>query len=221
VAESTFGDVIKRQSTTALLGAIALVLIVGLGAGFGIGYKVEQSRTKNDVAKAKASANAKAAKNNKATANVAVRLIGKVDSSTADSVSVASNGKPSKKVAYQSGTLFVKAVPGTAADITKGSRIVWRGKPGSFTMAEEIIVLPAQARLGSLLTDAASGSMTYKSEAGKDLKITTTGATIEKVQNATKADVAKGSTIIAQTHQTKTGLTATEIIMLPAATKFA
>ena len=41
MTDSTFGDVIKRQSPTTLLGAAALVLVVGLAAGFGIGYKVD------------------------------------------------------------------------------------------------------------------------------------------------------------------------------------
>ncbi len=206
MAESTFGDVIKRQSTTTLIGAIAVVLVVGLGAGFAIGYKVEQSRTKDDVQKARENAVAKAAANSKTpAAATAVRLIGKVDATTADNVSITVSGKPSRKVAIRSATTFVKAVPGTAADIVKGSRIVWKPKQGSLTAAEEIIVLPAQAKLGILLTDAASGSMTYKTNKGKDFKVTTTGATIEKVENATKTDVAKGSTIIAQTRQTKDG----------------
>jgi hypothetical protein len=220
VAESTFGDVVKRQSLTTLLGAVALVLVVGLGAGFAIGFKVEQSRTKDDLKKARENATAKAAKNNNGSP-AAVRLIGKVDATTAENVSIAVNGKPSRKVAIGSATTFVKAVPGSAADITKGSRIVYKAKKGSFTTAEEIIVLPAQAKLGILLTDAASGSMTFKNNKGKDVKVTTTGATVEKVENATKADVAKGSTIIAQSRQTNNVLTATEIIVLPAGTKFA
>jgi hypothetical protein len=220
VAESTFGDVIKRQSLTTLLGAVALVLVVGLGAGFAIGYKVEQSRTKDDLKKARENATAKAAKNNTGSA-AAVRLIGKVDATTAENVSVAVTGKPSRKVAIRSTTIFVKAVPGSAADIKKGSRVVWKAKKGSLNAAEEVIVLPAQAKLGILLTDAASGSMTYKTTKGKDFKVTTTGATIEKVEDATKDDVAKGSTIMAQSRQTNDVLTATEIIVLPAATKFA
>jgi phage gp45-like len=220
VTDSTFGDVIKRQSPTTLLGAAALVLVVGLAAGFGIGYKVEQSRTRADVKKTEKNAAAKVAKSKTAAVGTTVRVIGKVDATAAKTVSVTVKDKTSRKLALQAGTLFVKAVPGSAADITKGSRVIVRAKSGSLTLAEEIIVLPANARLGSLLTDVASGSMTYKAK-GKDIKIVSTGATIEKVENATKTDVANGSTILAQTRQTKGGLTATEIIVLPAGTKFA
>ncbi len=221
MAESTFGDVIKRQSTTTLIGAIAVVLVVGLGAGFAIGYKVEQSRTKDDVQKARENAVAKAAANSKKpAAATAVRFTGKVDATTADNVSIVVTGKPSQKISIRAATTFVKAVAGTAADIVKGSRVVWKPKQGSLTAAEEVIVLPAEAKLGNLLTDAASGSMTFKTAKGKDAKITTTGATVDKVETATKTDVAKGSTIIAQTRQTKDGPTATEIIVVPAGSKF-
>jgi hypothetical protein len=220
VAESTFGDVVKRQSLATLLGAVVLVLVVGLGAGFAIGYKVEQSRTKDDVQKARDSA--KAAKNNKEPGGTAfIRLIGKVDDATADNVSITVSGKPSRKVAIRPATTYVKAVPGTAADIKKGARILWKAKAGSLNAAEEIIVLPAQAKLGILLSDAASGSMTYKTDKGKDFKVITGAATIEKVENAKKTDVAKGTTVIAQSRQTNNVLTATEIIVLPAGTKFA
>jgi phage gp45-like len=219
VAESKFGDVIKRQSPTTLLGAIALVLVVGLAAGFGIGYKVEQSRTKDDLKKAREAASAKAAKKAPGAAT-AVRLIGKIDDATENNLSVTVNGKPSRKIALRPTTTFVKAVAGTAADITKGSRVVWKAKKGALTAAEEVIVLPAQAKLGILVTAVAPDSVTIKSAKGKDVKVTTTGATIEKVTNATKADAAKGSTVIAESRQTKGVLTATEIIVLPTSTKF-
>src|SRR5205807_34318 len=113
VAESNFGDVIKRQSLPTLLGAIALVLVVGLGAGFGIGYKVEQSRTKSDLKKAREAAAAKAAKKPAAAATAAVRLIGKVDATTANNVSI-TVGKTSRKVAIRPATTYVKAVAGSA-----------------------------------------------------------------------------------------------------------
>jgi len=130
------------------------------------------------------------------------------------------NGKPSRKVALRPTTTFVKAVAGTASDITKGSRVVWKAKKGELTAAEEVIVLPAQAKLGILVIAVAPDSVTIKSAKGKDVKVTTTGATIEKVTNATKADAAKGSTVIAESRQTKGVLTATEIIVLPTSTKF-
>src|SRR5205814_5808589 len=142
VAESNFGDVIKRQSLPTLLGAIALVLVVGLGAGFGIGYKVEQSRTKSDLKKAREAAAAKAAKKPAAAATAAVRLIGKVDATTANNVSI-TVGKTSRKVAIRPATTYVKAVAGSASDVTKGSRVIFKGKQGSLTVAEEVIVLPA------------------------------------------------------------------------------
>ncbi len=222
MAESKFGDVIKRQSMTTIIVAVALVLVVGLGAGFAIGYKVEQSRTKDDLQKARDAAKAKTGTNDKTPAGTAafVRLIGKVDAATADNLSVAVTGKPSRKFAVRSTTTFVKAVPGTTADIVKGSRIVWKPKKGSSNAADAIIVLPADAKIGVLITDATPDSLTYKTTTGKDFKVTTTGATINKVEKAAKTDVAKGSTIMAQTRQTKGVLTGTEVILLPTDTKF-
>src|SRR5207302_7417242 len=137
------------------------------------------------IKKARESASAKADKKAPA-ATAVVRLIGKVDAATADNVSVAVSGKPSRKVALRPATTFVKAVAGTAADITKGSRIVWKATKGSFNRAEEIILLPAQAKLGILLTDVASGSMTYKTSKGKDFRLRTTAATTEKSENGPK-----------------------------------
>jgi hypothetical protein len=222
VAESTFSDVIKRQSPVTLLGAGALVLVVGLVAGFGIGYKVEQSRTRDDVKKARENAAAKAAGKDKPAAATTVRLVGKVGATSDESVTITVDGKTTRRLTVSTGTLFVKTVPGSAADIKKGSRVVWKPKSGSLTTAEEIIVLPAQrSRLGVLITDVASGSLTFKGNGGKAVKVTTTGAPVEKVTTAQKSDVATGTTVMAQTRQSKNGvLSATQIIVLPNGTKF-
>jgi hypothetical protein len=225
VAESKIVTVVKRQSLPTLVGATALVLVVGLAAGFGLGYQIEKSRTKDDLKKARAAATAKQNANNKNTKGKAgsaagVRLVGKVDSTAGDAVDITMANKAKRHVGVTTTTLYEKAVPGTAADIKKGERVVWKNKPGSLTAAVEVIVLPANAKLGSLLTDATAGSMTYKAN-GKDLKIDTTGATVEKVAGAAKADVASGQVIVAQVHQPKPGnYQATEIIVLQSGTKF-
>ena len=119
---------------------LPMLTVVGLGAGFGIGYKVEQSRTKSDLKKAREAAAAKAAKKPAAAATAAVRLIGKVDATTANNVSI-TVGKTSRKVAIRPATTYVKAVAGSASDVTKGSRVIFKGKQGSLTVAEEVIVL--------------------------------------------------------------------------------
>ena len=71
-------------------------------------------------------------------------------------------------------TVVVKASPGTASDITPGSRVVWKPKAGQLTQAEEIIVLPANAKLGSLVVSSTPDSITFKSN-GKNVTVSIEG----------------------------------------------
>ncbi len=63
--------------------------------------------------------------------------------------------------------------------------------------------------------------MSLQASKAKVVKVTITGATVDKVLPATLADVTKGSKVLVQAIRTKTGvLVATEIIVLPGNSAF-
>jgi hypothetical protein len=219
VAESSFSDVVKRQSAITLVAAGAVLLVVGLVAGFGIGYKVEQSRVSEDVNNLKDRLEAaKKASPTTPTVPVSVRVVGNVDATTGNSVTVKVKDGSTKTLTVSDGTLYASAIPGSTADIVVGSRVVWKPVAGSLTKAEEIIVLPAaDARMGALVTATTSDSVTFKGE----VKVDISDAQVEKTESAKKGDVKAGKSIVAQTRQSKTTSLATQIIVLPSNTKFA
>ena len=223
-SNSGFGARIRRMSTGALVGSAVVVLVVGLVIGLAGGYAIEHQRTKNDVANAKKQAATKASNSSSqgtgtgSSGGAAVRLTGKVGTTTADEVTLTENGA-TKKFLTNSSTVVVKASPGSASDITTGSRVVWRPVPGQLAQAAEVVVLPANAKMGSEVVSATPTSMTIKSN-GKTVTISTQGATVENVTTAKTTDIAAGDKLVAQARQANGATTATEVIVLPTSSKF-
>lgn len=210
------GARIKRMSPAALLLSGAVVLVVGLVVGLAAGYKIEQQRTKNDVKNAKAQAVAQSG-SNQAGAPATSRLTGKVGTA-APGLTMTVGGKP---VVTSATTVVVKASAGSPSDIKAGDRVVSKPKQGQTTQAEEIIVLPANSKLGSPVVSATANSMTITS-GGKNVTVNTTGATVLTVTAAKTTEITPGAKVITQVRRTNgSTLTATEVILLPATSKFA
>jgi len=208
----------RTMSVGRLVASGAVILVIGLVVGLAAGYKIEQQRTKDDIASAKAAA--KAAPAGAAEGAKSVRLVGKVGVTAPDSVTITVDGTKTMRFVTTPTTVVVKAASGTAGDITSGSRVVWKPKEGQLTEAEEVIVLPADAKMGSLVVSATPDSMTFKSN-GKDVTVSTKGATISKVSTAKTTDIATGGKVVAQTRRTDpTTLSAVEVIVLPKSSKF-
>jgi hypothetical protein len=219
----TFADQIKGMSFGALIGSAVAILVVGLVIGLAAGYKIEQTRTKNDVNRLKEANKATGSKPSKnappPTATTSVRLAGTVGTATNGTVTL-SGGTSPQTFQTDTTTAVVRATPGSASDITAGQRVVWQGKSGQLTQAAEVIVLPADAKIGSVVVSATPTSMQITSSNG-NLTINTSGATVDKVTTAALTDVTPGNKIVAQARLAGSTDTAIEIILLPSSSKFA
>ena len=205
---STTGTGWRQRSTGFLASIAAIVLIVVLLGGMAIGYEIEKSRVKSPAKIA--------AKKNNNAAKTPPRVVGTVSLTSAKSITVTAAKGASHKIAVTKATLIVKAGTGAASDIAPNVRVVFTGA-GSFTKAKEVIVLPGNAPIGALVTAAGAGTMSFKN----GTKVTTAGATVDKVTPATIADVVKGSKVMVATVRTKAGLVvATQIILLAANSPF-
>ncbi len=221
-----FGRRLQSMSAGALIGWGVAILIVGLVVGLAAGYKIEQTRVKNDVKKVKESAKAKASSGGTTSSSTSsqssgatLRVVGTVDSATSGSVSIPVGGT-TRHITISPDTVVVKANSGSASDVTPGSRVVVKTKPGSLTDASEVIVLPADAKLGTTVEAATPTSLTITS-GGKKLTINTQGATVETVTAAQASDITSGAKVVAQTRESGSStLTATEIIVLPSTSTF-
>jgi hypothetical protein len=208
---STGGTGWRQRSTGFLTSIAAIVLIVVLLGGMAIGYEIEKSRVKS---KSPAKITAK-----KPATQQRVRLVGTVSLKSANSISVTPTKGANRKIGTANGTIVVRAGAGAASDIAPNVRVVYTGAD-SFTKANAVIVLPKTALLGSLVTAADATTMSLKAGT-KTVKITTTGATVDKVAPATLADVVKGSKVLVAGRRTKAGgFVATEIILLAANSPF-
>jgi hypothetical protein len=204
---STTGTGWRQRSTGFLASITAIVLVVVLLGGMAIGYEIEKSRVKSP---AKTTAKKPAAK-------LPARVVGTVTLSAAKSITITPTRGANRKIAVTKTTVIVKAGSGAASDIAAGTRVVYAG---AFTKAKEVIVLPGTAHIGSMVTAADGTTMSLKN-GSKVTKITTTGATVNKVTPATIADVVKGSKVIVATVRTKLGVVvATQIILLAANSPF-
>src|SRR5690349_7576269 len=176
------------MSVGALAVSAAVILVVGLVVGLAAGYKIEQQRVKNDNKKAESTSKGSGNGANGSTSPTNVRLIGKVGVTDPNSVTLTVEGAKTMRFLTTPTTIFVKASPGTASDITQGSRVVWKAKAGSLAEAEEVVVLPADAKLGSAVVSATPTSMTIKNN-GKEVTVSTQGATVLKVTTAKRDDI--------------------------------
>jgi hypothetical protein len=211
MANSTSGTGWRRRSSGFLASVAAVVLIVVLLAGMAIGYEIEKSRVKSPATTGVKKATAKTA--------TPIRVVGTVTLTSATSISIKPTKGANRKFALLKGTIVAKAGAGATSDIAPNVKVVIDGA-GSFTKAKAVIVLPKTARVGALVS-AADGSTMSVQNGSKVVKITTTGATVNKVSPATIADVAKGSNVMLAGVRTKVGAeVVTEIIILPSGSPF-
>lgn len=210
MANSRSGTGWRQRSTGFLASVAAIVLIVVLLGGMAIGYEIEKSRVKSPATTGVKKASKKA---------TPIREVGTVTATTPNSISITLAKGAKRKIAFTKGTIVVKAAPGAGSDIAANVKVIFSGA-GSLTKAKAVIVLPNSARLGTMVTAADGNTMSLKSGA-KVVKITTTGATVEKVSQATIADVVKGAKVMVQAVRTKAGpVVALEIIVLPSGSGF-
>jgi hypothetical protein len=212
--ESKFATKLKAQSPGRLIGASILVLVVGLIAGFGIGFKVEQGRVKS----------AKKARvvvvKRRAPVPASVRMSGKVTAHLPAAVTIVDSKGLSHRFAMLRATRVVNATAGTLADIVPGSRVIFKNKAGGFTTAEEVVVLPTNAKFGVLVKSATAESMTIQGPK-TTVSINIKGAKVDKAAPSTPAAVTSGRTVFVVARRIKSGaLIALGIVVLPATTTY-
>jgi len=222
MAEPTGGVRWQDRPPAFLASIAAAVLVVALLAGFAGGYLFEHNRTKSDVDRIKKQLQEKSAAATptvKAAAAKPGRVVGTVSAVGPSSVTLKLKNGKTRKIATRRTTEVVKTTAGSLSDVAADVRVVVAGDPtapkGS-PKASAIIVLPKSAHIGVLVETADATSMSLKAAGAKVNKITTTGATVNKVSAATYAEVKKGTKIMLQSGKAPAGtIVATEIILLP------
>jgi hypothetical protein len=215
MANSTGGA--WRQKSTGFLATIAaIVLVVVLAGGMALGYAIEKNRVKSDkttntTAKKKTSAK-------KPTA-APVRVDGTVDAITTTSMSVTSPKGAKQTVSITKTTQIVKVASGASSDIAAKTRVIFVLK-GSYTTASAVIVLPGKSKLGDMVATADANTMSVGT-AAKSLKITISGAKVEKSAPAKRTDIAKGTKVVVGAVRRGKTLVATEVVILPNDSPFA
>jgi hypothetical protein len=223
------GERVKNLSVGALVGWAVAILVVGLVVGLGAGYLIEKARVQNDIKNLKKKiATTKAANTPTTERPTTPAQVGKAavsgtvvttapGSVTMTVAGIGPDAGTARQFATTARTVVVKAVPGTASDIVAGSRVEFHAA-GSLSDAQEVIVLPANAKVGLSVTSATPTSMTLDSN-GKPITVNTKGATIDTVTTAPPSDITTGSKILVQPGGGNPP-TATEVIVLPNTTKF-
>jgi hypothetical protein len=203
----------RERPTGLLVSVTAFVVIVVLVGGMALGYEIEKSRVKKKTS-------TPTTVTTPSTGTLpAARAVGSVLATSPNVITIMLHSGATRRIALAKGTVVVRAGSGTASDIATNQRVVY-ATGSSSTTATAVIVLPSTARLGALVSATDSTTMSVKVFT-KVMKITTTGATVNKVSPATLADVTKGAKVLVQTVPTTTGVhVATEIIVLPANSAF-
>jgi hypothetical protein len=216
-SEESFQRRVASGPPAVFWGSAALIALIVAMVGFGVGYAVKGNDAENS---SKPATKKTTATKKKPAAAASVRTVGTVTAApTAESVTIRTAKGQTQSIVIAPTTVVRKASKGATSDLTKGARVIFKGK--TYTEAAEIIVLPANGRMGTPLTGVASTSVTYKTPRGKSVTIKTTSAAVDRTTTGTVADITKGSTILVQARRTKAGLVAIEIIVLPSGTAFA
>jgi hypothetical protein len=207
---------IEQRPKRAVLVTAVVAVIIGLVIGLGAGYKIEHDRVASDVKKTKKPA--AAAKNKTSTTKIGLtRAAGAVSTVGPTSFVVKTAAGADRTVNVTASTTYENATVSTKTDIVKG-RHVFIVAPGS-----EVLILPVGSTLGRAITDVTATSFKVAGSKGLPagtVKLTST-VVIETATAGTKADVKAGGHAMALGSSTKGGpVNATEVIALPAGTKF-
>ena len=205
----------RDRSTRYLAAIAAVVLVLVLVTGMGIGYLVER----NHVGTSKKTTTPTTRRGAAAAAR-ALQFAGTVNSATATAVKIKLKSGRIASITLPRTAVFSKASTGAAGDIAPQSKVAFVAK-GPRTVAKEILVLPRTAKFGTPVTAAAAGTMTLRVGA-KQIKITTTGAVVDKAAASTRSALTSGAKVMLRAVRMKNGaMVALEIVVLPSGSAFA
>jgi len=220
--DSVRGWVERRPKQAVLVAAVVAVLIGGQ-IGFVIGYKVEHDRTSSDVAKLKKAAAAGSTKTTpttkpKAKTPAAARRDGTVTAVKPGSITIKTKAGTEATITMSVLTKVDSAAKGASSDVATGRHVLVK-PPGA-----EVLVLREGTNLGRIVKSVSSTKVVL--QPGNGLPAATAkvdDATLyETVTPAKATDIKVGDHIIAMGSAAKTGpLTAAQVIIVPATSKFA
>ncbi len=219
MAPSRLHTALQRRSAGMLIGTLIAALVVAGVAGFAIGFKVEQSRTRNEVKKAKQGQTAKK-KKKVAVKATAVSVIGKVSAKTSNTMTVVDGRGTEHKIAFGKASVVVIAAKADQGALKTGMKILYWPVKGNYKTASEVVVLPADAKVGAKVTKTDANSVTLAGAKGNAIVVSTTGATYDTVTAGHLGDIPNNAEVSIRALKRGTTVTAVEVVVLPAGTAF-
>jgi hypothetical protein len=206
------------RSPRFMLATIALGVVVALLAGTLIGYKLDNKRGGSSATKVTKTTKKKKkpVKKGNAGAVAAPVLYGTVTSARPAKIVVV-GGADNKRVPLVIGaqTRAELAEPSSASSIVVRSKVIYAPSSSGSTTAAEVVVLPATAGLGAVVTAVSPSSMTL----GGSLVVNIQGANVEKTTPANRARIPSGSKVAVAYFTLRGKNGAVEVVVLPASTK--
>jgi hypothetical protein len=210
----TGGDVVarSRRRTRAFIGGVVVVLlIVAAGIVFAVDY--HQARSNADQKKV-----ATAKNRNKA----GVQVVGVVTAVEAGSVTLRNPRGHVNHLATTKLTRVWKAASGVVTDVKPGTRgLLNMRSPG---VAQEILVLPLNARIGLPIVKVGFGFVWLRTKAGQIAgRVSVVDAAVDNAVGAPRTDITFGTKAIAHVQNSATKpvrLVATDIVLLPSRSTF-
>ena len=184
---------VRKGPMQAVAVIAAVGIVVGGLVGLGVGYKIEQSRTKSDVKKLQQQLSKEKSAKSGVVLGALGERIGKVTASSGGSITVLTKTGRSQELSTSASTVFETAARGTIADVNSGRRILVTPK------GAEIIVLPADSKLGRVVTKITSASILIAKGNGFPAgSLSTSGVhSVETLKPAKITDVKTGVHVLA------------------------
>jgi hypothetical protein len=204
----------SRRRTRAIIGGVVvLVLIAAAAIVFVVDY--HQARS-NAAQKKEATAKQKVAPG--------IQVAGVVTAVEAGTVTLTLPKGQTRRLLTTRSTRILKAASGVDNDVKPGTRALLRMKAGSPGVAQEILVLPLNTRIGLPIVKAGFGFVWLRTKAGQQTgRVNLVGAAIDNATVTARTDITNGTKVIAHVQSTKTKpvrLVATDIVLLPSTSTF-
>jgi hypothetical protein len=198
----------RRRRMRAIIGALVVLALAGVAAYvFSLAYHKSQSNAQDQKALAA-----------KEKAAAGVQIVGIVSKVDAGSVTLRLPNGNLRRVFTTVKTRVANATSGSEADVRKGFRGLVSPKPNSPRTAQEILVLPAAARLGQPIAKVGLGTVWLRTKTGKlGPKYNYAGAKVDHGVITKRTALTSGVTVLmhAVTTTKPVRYVATDIVIVP------
>jgi hypothetical protein len=221
---SAFSTRVAAMSPGLIAGVLVLVLIIGAVAGYGLASLTDDDGTARSNRRGNRSGqqrnNGTRPQNNaNAPKGPAVTpLTGTVQRMRSSSLTIDTPG-PKRIVRTNRSTAYRRTTAGSVADLTKGTRVFYKGP--NLGTAQEVLILPPNRRGGLAVVSATPTEMTVLTPARKTVKVKIQGAPIDKVASARRSDVSRNTKVVVLGAKQGSRFTAYDVVVLPPTSAFA